>query len=113
MSRNLDQKIGVILNDVETMTRKELSDRIKTLVLQEVNFHKADHYVDNYDLTRIWSVACREMTELPKEYIIDMEPDTNRQRAYAVLRAITGELRRLKLIDFQIKYKRKKRNIGR
>jgi len=107
MSKNLKSKAANLIDDIYSLTRSEAIEWIESFVQQELEFHKSDQYVDDQELTLIASNAAHEMTYMNMETVKDLDDDSKR-RAYCFLNAVCAELRRRKLIGFQIKYKKKK-----
>lgn len=105
MSKNLDNKISLILQDCETLSRAELISQLKALVENEIKYHKETHYWGDYELNRIWSIAADRMTRMPMERIKEVG-NQNKQRTLCFLDAVVGELRRNELVNFKIEYKK-------
>lgn len=105
MPKNLDEKIALILNDIKRLPDFEVRKRIKDFVLQEVNFTKTEHTLDNYDLSRIQSLA---MDLFSKTDFRILDIDQSYQRVWCFVQAVLTFLKSESLIEFGITYDSKK-----
>ena len=109
MPRNLESKISILLEDIQSLSKTEAIRKIEDLVTTEIEFLKKDQYFSAQDLLGLWSNAAQEMTDLDINLIKEFKSDQHTQQAYCFLSAICGILKRKGLIGFQLKYKRKSR----
>lgn len=112
MGKNLEAKVGNLLDDIDGLSREDQKKLIIGFVNNELGWHSAEHTIDNYDLTVIHSNAVREMTDFPIGHIRSEGldgPDQSKLRTLCYLRAVIGHLRKEGYIPFiNLKHKGKR-----
>lgn len=110
MSKNLEYKISLLLDDIEGLSRQDKAAKIKELINSELEWHDMAHAVDNYDLNTIRSSAVKFMTDMSINHMNEtgIRGDSHRQQALSYVEAVVGFLRKEKLISFRLFHIRKK-----
>lgn len=108
MPKNLESKIGNLLDDLETLDRGEKVRRVKQLVEQEVRFMEAKHELTDWDLTFINSTAVDNMGKISLGSSSKFSTDSSKLRTWCFTQAVLSWMRKEKLVNFLLNYDDKK-----
>lgn len=111
MALNLEQKVQLLLEDSETLSKGELARRIQNLIENEINFSEAAHQITVQDLQYVFSaatIAYNEGTIVSALNCDHLTKDSQLIRAMCFVEAVVGLLRSKNLIHFTMNYENKK-----
>ena len=99
MSRNLDSKIALLVDDLRGLNTQESIKRVKTLITQELDFLSTEHSITENDLAFMQSTAARAFTQ---EDVNTFGIDPSYYRTWLLLDSFVKFLRREGLIKFTL-----------
>ena len=110
MPKNLEEKIKILLDDLETLPRSEAVRKIKNLIEEELKFIESTHEINNWDLNNVRSHA--------KQQLLDTDlsihgrwanENLDEFRAWCYVDAVVTLLKGKGLIPFDVIYSRDKK----
>jgi len=106
MSRNLREKISLILQDgIDGVEPKYTADKLVALFRAEQEYHEQDRYIDYRELVTLKSQAIQNVQNMSQQDEVDMK---HYHTTYAYVDAVIAFLRGKGLIHFYLKYKKGK-----
>jgi hypothetical protein len=108
MPKNLDAKINLLLDDLETASREEFRRRFIRFVEDEVAFHEVEVLIDEFDLIEITSKAVSAIANTsygPNSKFTDI----SKLRAWAYSSAVNSFLKHRGLVKFILRYNHSKK----
>lgn len=105
--KDLDEKVDLLLNELEQVDRKSAAILIKNFVKSQLDWNEVEHTIDEFDLETVRSYAIKEMTDLPINTLTAPELTQGRHQALAYMQAFLSHFRSKGLIPFTFKYKKK------
>lgn len=109
--KNLEEKIGIILDELEKLPRAEASRKLTNFVMNELEWKNSTFVLDEQDLTSIRSFATRSMTDFSmakmREYGFESSygVDNDKMRALCWIEATVAFFRGKGMIPFTTDYK--------
>lgn len=110
MPKNLKYKIGLLLDDLETLGRPDAIKRLEGFLREELKFMESEYEIDVSDLFHVKSNAIRELEEItPRNTVINLYGNSgdSERRTLAYIKAVVGFLKSKELISFRVKFKKK------
>jgi hypothetical protein len=113
--RNLEQKVSILLDETEKMTRSEATRRIVNFICEELEWRSADYVLDDHDLAIVKSNAVSAMQEfsmqMMREYGFENghNSDQDKMRTLCWINAVVSYFRGKQAIPFTASYLKKGR----
>lgn len=110
MPKNLAQKIALVLEDAESLSRPEVIRLFERLITEELQFAEAEHAFDTYDLNLIRSRAINKFNDmaLNSEALGKIKGNSEGIRMKCLVESTIEMLRGKSLINFTMKFNGKK-----
>lgn len=111
--KNLEEKVGILLDEIERLPRQDALRKLTAFVLNELDWKDTEFILDDYDLSTVRSIACKMMSEFPthkvREYGFESNYgiDQDKLRALCWIEAVVSFFRGNKLIPFKTSFKSK------
>src|SRR5690606_5054607 len=108
MSRNLRDKIRLIVRDAYDLRQESVVTQIENLIKEELGLREEERAINYQDLTYINSVAAQELTQMrvDQEAIGKVHGDQPMLRTLCIVNATVGFLRQRGLMTALVKYKK-------
>ncbi len=110
MPKNLRYKIGLLMDDLEILSKPDAIKKIERFVKDELNFMESEYEFGVSDLVQMRSSAIQRFSDLESERIQIGRyggGSSSEKRTLAYLEAAIGLLRSKELISFRVKFKNK------
>lgn len=108
MSRNLEEKLSILLDDISTLSKESALKKLKKFVEEEISFTEETHSVTKRDLYSINSTAKNEISTInTKPFQSAYGTDSDSLRTWCYLDSVVMFLRSKGLINFTINFKPK------
>jgi hypothetical protein len=105
--KNLEGKIGLLLDDIQVLPRDEAIRRVKQLVFDELEFTKADLKIDEMDLVRVKSLATDIL--IKRSFSSSKLAARDLVQTFCYVEAVQLYLRSKDLIGFRLIYDKEER----
>ncbi len=110
MPKSLREKISLLLDDAEGISKSEKIKLVERLVNEELGFLSMEHDLSAYDIGLIKSAAINKFNEMrmDREALGPIQGDGDDVRAFCYVESVIGFLRNKGLINFTLRYTRKR-----
>lgn len=108
MAKNLREKLALVLEDTETVSKGIRLDRLVRVYLDELELLEIEHTFSPQDLNHVNSLAGVEYAETypTKEKLGYISSDPSMIRTLCMVHGVVGMLRNKGLIKFTVKYRK-------
>lgn len=108
MAKNLREKLALVLEDTETVSKETRLNRLVRVYLDELELLEAEHAFSPQDMNHVNSLAGSEYAELypTKENLGYIASDPSMIRTLCMIKGVVGMLRHKGLIKFTVKYRK-------